>query len=126
MGINFILQNSSISGKHGTHLNHFSVTFSIDEYLKRTGNCTYLAQPGGQWDVLQRSIQDDRDIFTFCRFRLNNHKLPVEHGRWNNIPRELKNCNLWNTEDLGDEFHYLLKCDYFSETRKTCIDTKML
>jgi hypothetical protein len=25
---------------------------------------------------------DDRDIFTFCRFRLNNHKLPVEYGRW--------------------------------------------
>ena len=59
----------------------------------------------------------------FCRFRLNNHKLPVEHGRWNNIPRELKIFNLCNT-DLRDEFHYLLKCDYFSEKRKTCIDKK--
>ena len=28
------------------------------------------------------NILDDRDIFTFCRFRLNNHKLPVEYGRW--------------------------------------------
>jgi hypothetical protein len=35
------------------------------------------------------NIRDDRDIFTCCRFRLNNHKLPVEYGRWNNIPREL-------------------------------------
>jgi hypothetical protein len=29
-----------------------------------------------------------------------------------------------NTADLGDEFHYLLKCDYFSEKRKTYIDKK--
>ena len=61
----------------------------------------------------------DRDIFTFCHFRLNNHKLPVEYGRWKNIPRELGICNLCNTADLGDEFHYLLKCNYFSEKRKT-------
>jgi hypothetical protein len=60
---------------------------------------------------------DDRDIFTFCRFRLNNHKLSVEYGRWNNIPRELRICHLCNTADLGNEFHYLLKCDHFNEKR---------
>jgi hypothetical protein len=72
------------------------------------------------------NIPDDRDIFTFCRFRLNNHKLPVEYqyGRWNNIPRENRICNLCNTVDLGDELHYLLKCVYFSEKRKACIDKK--
>ena len=70
------------------------------------------------------NILDDRDIFTFCRFRLNNHKLPVEYGRWKNIPRELRICNLCNTADLGDELHYLLKCVYFSEKRKACIDKK--
>jgi hypothetical protein len=63
-------------------------------------------------------------VFTFCSFRLNNHKLPVEYGRWNNIHRELGICNLCNTADLGDEFHYLLKCDYFSEKKKTCIAKK--
>ena len=72
------------------------------------------------------NILDDRDIFTFSRFRLNNHKLPIEYGRWNNIPRELRICNLCNRADLGDEFHYLLKCDYFSEKRKTYIDKKYL
>ena len=69
-------------------------------------------------------ILDDRDIFTFCRFRLNNDKLPVEYGRWKNIPRELRICNLCNIADLGDEFHYLLKCNYFSEKRKTCLNKK--
>ena len=41
-----------------------------------------------------------------------------------NIPRELIICNLCNTADLGDEIHYLLKCNYFSEKRKTCFDKK--
>jgi hypothetical protein len=36
------------------------------------------------------NILDDRDIFTFCLFRLNNHKLPVEYRRWKKIPRELR------------------------------------
>ena len=31
-----------------------------------------------------------------------------------------------NTEDLGDEFHYLLKCNYFNGNRKTCIDKKKI
>ena len=48
--------------------------------------------------------------------------ISVEYGRWNNIPRDLRICHLCNTEDLGDEFHYLLKSNYFNEKRKTCID----
>ena len=34
-------------------------------------------------------------------------------------------CHLRNTEDIGDEFHYLLKCDYFNEKRKTYLDKKI-
>ena len=52
----------------------------------------------------------------FCRFRLNNHKVPVEYG-----PRELRICNLCSTANLGDEFHYLLKCDYFSEKKERIV-----
>ena len=40
------------------------------------------------------------------------------------LHRELRICHLCNTADLGDEFHYLLKCDYFNERRKICIDKK--
>ena len=47
---------------------------------------------------------------TFCHFRTVNHKLPIEYERWNNIQRENRVCNLCNSQDLGDEFHYLLKC----------------
>ena len=54
---------------------------------------------------------------TLCKFRTTNHKLPIEHGRWNNIPRENRKCNLCNLEEIGDEFHYILNCPYFKQYR---------
>ena len=41
---------------------------------------------------------------------LRNTKLPIETGRWFNIPRENRICKLCNSSDIGDEFHYLFKC----------------
>ena len=67
-------------------------------------------------------ILEDRDISIFCPFRTVNHKLPIEYGRWNNIQRENWVCNLCNSQDLGDEFHYLLKCSFMSDMRKNCIN----
>ena len=53
-----------------------------------------------------------------------NHKLPIETGRWNNIQREDRKCNLCDLNDLGDEFHYLFKCKQIDNKRKECIDKK--
>ena len=51
-----------------------------------------------------------------CKFRTGNHKLPIETGRWENIPLNERMCILCNL-DIGDEFHYLFKCPYFTEER---------
>ena len=34
-------------------------------------------------------ILSNKDILTMVKFRTINHKLPIENGRLNNIPREL-------------------------------------
>jgi hypothetical protein len=55
------------------------------------------------------------------KFRTANHKFPVETGRWSNIPYiNIKKCPLCQN-DLGDEFHYLMVCNYFTEKRKQLI-----
>ena len=53
-----------------------------------------------------------------------NHKLPIECGRWINVNREDRKCELCDSNDLGDEFYYLLKCKFFDESRKDYIDKK--
>ena len=59
------------------------------------------------------NILIDKDIYTFCKFRTANHKLPIETGRWNNTERENRICTKCNSGDLGDEYHYIMECKHF-------------
>ena len=59
-----------------------------------------------------------RSFITLSRFRTTNNRLPVERGRWENVDRSQRFCNLCTGNMLGDEFHYLLECKYFIEERK--------
>lgn len=65
--------------------------------------------------VLPRTI-----YLPLCKFRTSNHKLPIEIGRWENIPLNERQCTLCNS-DIGDEFHYLFKCNHFAAERNTYI-----
>ena len=57
------------------------------------------------------------------KFRTSNHKFPIELGRYTNrrVPYCDRKCTLCTTNDLGDEFHYLLKCPFFNSKRKQYI-----
>ena len=55
-----------------------------------------------------------------ARFRCRNHNLPVETGCHRGIPREQRICTLCKQE-LGDEFHFLMKCSYFKMIRSQLI-----
>ena len=39
-------------------------------------------------------------------------------GRWRNIDRENRYCNLCNCQKLGDEYHYVLECSSLNDKRK--------
>ena len=43
------------------------------------------------------------------KLRISNLKIPIETGRWRNIPVEERISNMCN-ENIGDEFHYLFIC----------------
>ena len=53
-----------------------------------------------------------KSAITLAKFRTTNHKLPIEKGRWENIERNQRTCNLCNRNALGDEYHFLLECDF--------------
>ena len=56
----------------------------------------------------------------FLSFRTRNHRFPVEKGRWQGIPLSERKCLLCS-EDIGDEFHYVLSCKHFLHLRKQFI-----
>ena len=44
------------------------------------------------------------------KFRLSNHRLPVQQRRSLGIPRDERICTVCDSGEVGDEFHYLLNC----------------
>ena len=45
------------------------------------------------------------------KFRFSNHKLPIQSQRFIGIEREERVCELCNTGEIGDEFHYSFICN---------------
>lgn len=58
-----------------------------------------------------------------CKFRLLNHKLPIETGRFIGTPRAERYCELCNKNSIGDEYHLLLQCPTVIEIRNRYIPT---
>ena len=56
-------------------------------------------------------------LITLCKFRCGNNRLPIETGRWRNIPRSERLCHLCASADIGDEYHYIMSCNYFKDER---------
>ena len=52
------------------------------------------------------------------KYRTGNHRLPVETGRWDDIPSNERKCKICTTDDIGDEYQFLFTCDFFKSDRK--------
>ena len=56
-----------------------------------------------------------------AKYRLSAHNLNIERGRYQNINRPDRKCDKCSLNDLEDEFHFILKCPYYDDLRKTYI-----
>ena len=56
-------------------------------------------------------------MFNFCKFRCGGHRLPVETGGWHNVSRADRLCRLYDSADIGNEFHYIMSCNYLKQER---------
>ena len=81
----------------GRNYSIFKETTDIEPYLLNTTSNIYIP---------------------IIKFRTCNFKLPIEVGRWQNLPIDDRKCTLCNLHDVGDDFHYLLKCTFFENERK--------
>ena len=69
------------------------------------------------------SILDAKSTKTLIKFRTANHKLPVETGRYRELPLIERKCPFC-TNLVGDEYHYALECSKFKDIRNKYIDKK--
>ena len=83
-----------------------SKTFNYSLFKTKFGIEYYL-------DVLPNSYR-----IAMTRIRTNNHKLPIEKGRYSSLPRDLRHCNICNSDLPGDEYHFLLECPTLTNLRE--------
>ena len=50
-------------------------------------------------------------------FRLSAHTLLIEKGRYQNIERGKKICQMCDTTDVEDEYHFILNCPFYTNLR---------
>ena len=55
-------------------------------------------------------VKDFNKRMAVSKIRLSAHNLPVESGRYSNIPRQKCVCNLFHLNEVSDEFHYCIVC----------------
>ena len=51
------------------------------------------------------------------RFRCRNNRLLIETGSYENVERNLRFCDKCDMQALGDEFHALFICPFYSQVR---------
>ncbi len=60
----------------------------------------------------------------FCRYRCSNHRLDIELGRYQGIPRNQRLCSKCQTGVVGDEFHHLMECTIYRDLRSQYIPAR--
>jgi len=78
---------------------HFKTSFGITNYI---------------------NILDKSGCKRLIAFRTSKYRLPIETGRWQNIPSHDRNC-IFNCNDTGDEYHYLIRVHVIKQERAQCI-----
>ena len=99
-----------------------------DQYIQTWNALVNQSSSGKNYQIFKDTFTRNK-YFTFlsnknCRLltalRTRNHHFPIEIGRWTSTPLNERICNLCQT-DVGDEFHYILTCKFFTDKRKQYI-----
>ena len=52
-----------------------------------------------------------------CKYRISAHCLNIETGRFYNIERHHRLCNMCDKQEVEDEYHFILECDKYNDIK---------
>ena len=108
--INFTLR--SVVNFNSGKVTRFDLILSEGEQVEdrsdMLGNVFNMADMAA---ILSRSVRS-----TYAKFRLSNHQLMIEKGRYLGLPPENRLCP-FGCNKVEDEFHFFAKCSFNSDIR---------
>ena len=96
--------------------------------MSKSSLLSYTAMCFDNKSVIYNSYMDDTKRGVLTRWRLSNHQLKIELGRYQKpiIPRDQRICDL--CEELEDGAHVVFKCPIYNNIRdnyKSLLEKKM-
>lgn len=97
----------------------------IDQNLQTWHSSLQNSSKGTNYQLFKDTVQlepyflnlNRKHYLNFVKFRTGNHRMPIETLRWEGIPLYERICTLCDTNDVADEYHYLLFCRHFTADR---------
>jgi hypothetical protein len=65
-------------------------------------------------------LNDFKVRLAICKIRISAHPLMIEIGRYKNLETEERLCKLCITQKIEDEYHFLIDCHIYNNSRKIC------
>lgn len=89
----------------------------LDQFIQKWYSELYSTSRGQFYSIFKKDFELENYLrrlpeslrIWITKFRLSNIRLPIEIGRWYNIPKEQRMCNFCR-ESIGDEYHILFIC----------------
>jgi ribonuclease I len=72
-----------------------------------------------------QDITIKKDRAALCKLRISAHRLNIERGRYNRVPREQRfclYCNETGTQVVEDEYHCIIECGRVENVRRIVFD----
>ena len=136
---NLILQNKLLLEKSGLYLSK-DINYRIKRYLQmkfkefwKDNITTRFSKTSNSSGNKLRSYRLFKSVFKFesyldqiksfkhrkilCQFRISDHNLKIERGRYFNIPINERKCINCNLNEIEDEFHFIIKCPTYNNER---------
>lgn len=96
-----------------------------DQFLQGWGSKLDHSSKGINYRIFKSDIQLEQyflklpmnSYLNLAKIRTGNHRFPCERGRWQGIDLSERKCLLCNSQEIGDEYHYLLICPFFIDER---------
>ena len=64
---------------------------------------------------------NDRYRTSLAKLRLSSHSLAIETGRHTGVPRSERKCTFCGSDEIEDEYHFIISCSFYNEIRKVYI-----
>lgn len=89
-------------------------------YFENSPKCTMYKHLCYNFEVQEYLTKPIPTVYVqfISKYRLSSHQLEIERGRFYNINRKERVCNLCSLSQIEDEFHFILICPFYKEIRK--------